>query len=70
MKYKKSRDDKPIDGFELPSHKSIVSDSRIHIQPPKNLVLKPNEMVNRGRAAQLYYSHHYFRIDTNTSNMQ
>lgn len=38
-------------------------------QPPKGLMmLKPNEQVNRGYAAQ-YYSQNYFRIDTVKSNM-
>ena len=38
-------------------------------QPPKGLMmLKPNESVSRGYAAQ-YYSQNYFRIDSNKSNM-
>lgn len=38
-------------------------------QPPKGLMmLKPNEQVNRGYAAQ-YYSQNYFRIDSLKSNM-
>jgi KaiC/GvpD/RAD55 family RecA-like ATPase len=38
-------------------------------QPPKGLMmLKPNEQVNRGYAAQ-YYSQNYFRLDMIKSNM-
>lgn len=41
----------------------------LYNQPPKGLMmLKPNEAVNRGYAAQ-YYSQNYFRIDAIKSNI-